>query len=415
MNHHCVNVADLRVDALVYGVSARSAWYIWISGSSRRRYGLQHGQILGQVDALRNELLNGRAFASPSPPASLQSFSEHWGPALIPKDLMADPPDVLVVVPNAFLHDLPFHLVLNAEGLPLGSQMGICYASSMSLFAQCTRRNPARHLDPRSWPIPYLDRGFLPAESVGGAEPYLVAGGGTDVLGGNPEFATLLSDLVASLGIKVLNGTRTIATTPLDRPRLKALITDPNRKQFLDLLCITAHGHIDGISNRYSGLMVSEANETPIPGLRREPSSLSFFIGDHLYLIDDLPLRPVSLITGREGSVLTSAELELAGDIEASLVALLACYAGAGELVQGDEPVSLAETFLRMGAASVLAPMWPAHRTAAKIWLREFLKAWLMFGLPKALASRYATAYMNSDSDFRSLEWGSIALRGDWL
>jgi CHAT domain-containing protein len=85
-------------------------------------------------------------------------------------------------------------------------------------------------------------------------------------------------------------------------------------------------------------------------------------------------------------------------------------------VLQGDEPASLAETWLKIGAASVVAPLWDAPIAAVRAWTIEFLHAWTQLDMPKALALRYAMRKMNEGS-FQSApeRLGVMTLRGDWL
>jgi hypothetical protein len=70
----------------------------------------------------------------------------HGELSLLPRDsaragweLRRDPPDVLVVIPHAALHDVPLHLVELEGGVPLGSVTGVSYASSRTQVTWLSR------------------------------------------------------------------------------------------------------------------------------------------------------------------------------------------------------------------------------------------------------------------------------------
>mgnify|MGYP006306330013 CR=1 FL=1 len=114
--------------------------------------------------------------------------------------------------------------------------------------------------------------------------------------------------------------------------------------------------------------------------------------------------------------VLTAAELEIDASLRTHLAVLLGCSAGWARVLQGDEPASLAETFLHIGAPSVVAPLWDSDVEAAREWMDHFCTAWMENGLPKALAAREAVRRMLDGQFAESPErMGVMALRGDWL
>ena len=95
------------------------------------------------------------------------------------------------------------------------------------------------------------------------------------------------------------------------------------------------------------------------------------------------------------------------------LTILLACSAGASDVLQGDEPASLAEALVRLGSVSVIAPMWACDHLLARTWIQAFLAAWNRRGMPKAMAAREAFLALGDGTDVTEL--GPIHLRGDWL
>lgn len=87
-----------------------------------------------------------------------------------------------------------------------------------------------------------------------------------------------------------------------------------------------------------------------------------------------------------------------------------------GARLQGDEPASLAESFLHLGAASVVAPLWDSEYEPPRLWIEHSFEAWLARGKPKALSSRDATRQMRRRmGDDRPERSGVLTLRGDWL
>ena len=128
----------------------------------------------------------------------------------------------------------------------------------------------------------------------------------------------------------------------------------------------------------------------------------------------DVPLRlPPGETSPLATEVLTAAELENFSYSRTELVCLLGCSAGLGRVLQADEPASLAETFLKLGSSSVIAPMWDAHIKPTRQWILRFLDSWLRDGKPKALAARDATGAL-LDS-YGPQFAGVLTLRGDWL
>ena len=76
-------------------------------------------------------------------------------------------------------------------------------------------------------------------------------------------------------------------------------------------------------------------------------------------------------------------------------------------------PASLAEAVLRIGAPSVVAPMWDSDQHATATWTDAFMAAWHGNALPKALAARAAMAATYAEHGLERA--GCIVLRGDWL
>ena len=317
----------------------------------------------------------------------LREFSEGWGRELLPGAAVES--DVVVVVPHAFLHDVPLHLVrVGPAGEWFGALVGVSYSSSRSLFVRCAKRNSARRQ---------------------GAHVNSFTGGGTDVLSGNNEpFRELVRSVAGSFDADdvLLHGENWphIYT----RSALKAAF---RAEEPFDVVCVAAHGYTDPINHRMSGLMVE--HDTHGLGSRKIPLH-----GGRYFDFRDLPLRrvPGTIRPATRTDVLTAAELEVDGHIDTQLVVLLACSTGWGRVLEGDEPASLAESFLHIGAPSVVAPMWDSDYDASRAWVQGFFDAWVDQGHPKALATRDVMQQMQEGPHAdRPERIGALALRGDWL
>jgi hypothetical protein len=146
-----VRVSDLRIDALVYSVHERFVDALWIAGGERRQVRLgSTAELAAEADGVRGELRDTIDVSMGRVPL-LERFVTEWGRELVPSELLDAPPDVLVIVPHAFLHDMPLQLALTSTGAPPATTCGVTFASSMSLFTGCVERNPARRLDLASW------------------------------------------------------------------------------------------------------------------------------------------------------------------------------------------------------------------------------------------------------------------------
>ncbi len=272
------------------------------------------------------------------------------------------------------------------------------YASSRSLFHRCVERNPARSARLAEWQ--FEEGGF----DVPRYEGHFV-GGGADVLSSGPDAFRHLPRSLAAL----FDASR---TTLLDESQLGftrsgvklALGRDP------DVVCLVAHGHVNVDDHRFSGLLLPRERV-----MTRRAQNLH---GDRLFEFRDLPFTPIGVTvpTTRPAEVLTAAELEVDVQVHTELVLLLACSAGSGRVLQGDAPGSVAETFLHIGAPSVLAPAWDTDYEFTFRWMTHFWRAWQRLRQPKALAYRYAMRKMHEETGGASPERvGALVLRGDWL
>ncbi len=375
------HASELSVGALLYQVTRRGVEVTWVAPDGSREHHRLAGidEVVPRLDLLRAELDDGMALARGRVPR-LREFAGGWGRGLVPDPVLAAPPDVLVVVPHSLMHDVPLHLVTVDGGDPLGCQAGMGYASSMSLFARCAARNPARHSERPSRTFVAASADVLTGrEGMFGAVPLMVA----------DRFA----------------GGRGLLGTGVTRTSVKQAIGDEP-----DVLMLVAHGLVDGTDHRRSGLLV---HQQPYVGwwmVFPEPGQPAEF--------RDLPLADAPAVSGRDvpTELLTAAELEINAQIRSELVMLLACSAGAGRVLEGDEPASLAETVLRLGAVSAVAALWDTDFAATRDWVSAFFVEWAHRGRPKAIAARFAMNHVRARvGDERPELFGALTVRGDWL
>jgi CHAT domain-containing protein len=377
------DAAPPSVGALVYQASHRALTVTWVrpDGERERCPLAPMAEVLAPLERLRDELGDGMALARGRMPR-LHAFADDWGRRLLPSGVLDQPPDVLVIVPHGVLHGIPLHLITDEiTGRPLGCRAGVTYASSMSLFARAAARNRARHAPTR---------------------PRRMAAGGVDVLTGRDDMFQAIPRMLAGL----FGDQMTLVETAhgLTRTAIKEAIHEEP-----DVLVLVAHGHLNQTSHPLSGLLVDPQGDVGWQSIELLPGQTFEF--------RDLPLTPVPpLQPDVPAEVLTAVELDVAAQLRSELVVLLACSAGSGRVLAADEPASIAETFLRLGAASVIAPEWDADYAATRDWIAAFFHAWLRDGGPKALAGRAATEAMWRELDGDHPErFGALTLRGDWL
>jgi CHAT domain len=357
--------------------------------------------LLEPAAALRDELADPMKVSRGRVPR-LREFAAGWGRGLLPPEVLASPPDVLVVIPHEFVHQLPLQLVLADDGRALALRSGIAYCSSITLFCQVTRRPRAPRTGAAAG-VDVLDDGpdrfaglateigrWFPAETGGASTP--VAHTAVHYMKPGSDQRELLAKLHGSADLAtpaVLN--RTVAKHLLHKPRA-------------DLICLVAHGYVDPERHARSGLLLAATIDT-WRQLRVYDRDMTF---------PDRPLRetPATLPIKRDSELFTLAELELDEPATAGVVMLVACSAGASLQLRADEPGSLAESLLRRGGASVIAPMWDCDFEVAQAWTQAFFDAWTSRGQPVALAMRDAFGELGDGRDPGRL--GPFHLRGDW-
>jgi hypothetical protein len=393
-----------RIVGLVYVLSAAEISVAVVEAGSWCWRSLGSvGGFLEPAAALRDELADPVKVARRRLPR-LDEFVRGWGRALLPAETLRDPPEVLVVVPHGFLHQLPLHLTLTDDGRALAVHAGVTYCSSLALFRRITQRRAAT-------------RG-----------PHVAVGGGFDALADGEDRLTALAGEIVSqfpamparaaavpevpevvhVGANTnwgalaaqLRDLADASEPPLSRLRAKRLLSDSG----VDAVCLVAHGFIDPQRHRDSGLLLASGLDT-WRQLRVHGRSMSF---------PDRPLRdsPTTLPIRRQAEVLTVTELELDGAARGQVVLLLACSAGSSVLLRADEPGSLAEALVRLGSRCVIAPMWDCDERLAAAWAEAFLDAWAVDDQPIALAARSGFRALGDGRDPSDL--GPFHVRGDW-
>lgn len=345
-----------------------------------------------RVDYLRRELRDIQAIAGGRTP-QLKEFAESWGKTLLPRTILHHPPDVLVIVPHGWLHDIPLHLVQSNDGRPLGARSGVAYASSHTLFTRCTERNQQRKASDTGefdttppWTGPLRNRNVTIAVA--------------DVRHDDDR----LFDIVGNAVADAFSADDHVTTLQAELAVLPMVAYDLKRS---DVLCLIAHGWIDPEDRLASGLFVLDLNAT---------SYFSAAAYGTFVSIRNLPFAhpPAGLDLPRPTVLLSTAQLEIFFESKQELILLFGCSAGSGHLMRGDQPASLAESFLQCGATSIVAPLWDIDISSTALWADAFLQAWHRGRMPKALAARYALGQLHADGI--GLERaGALTLRGDWL
>jgi CHAT domain-containing protein len=395
-----MNISQLKVCALLYHVTARHIRSIYVDENNiSTEYTVSNNEIiLPKVELLKEELLDTVKIARGRTPR-LQEFMKDWGKLLIPEKLTERLPDILVVIPHSFLHGIPIHLVcLENSGLPLWEECGISYCSSMTLFVQCTKRNYIRNVNLSNWEFDIARR-----THTGCPSPETFFGGSADLLGDQEtEFKRVVNDVRSFFEKK----TKVNDQRPLSRDFAKV----PFRRDYVDVVMLMAHGILDELNHMHSGIL-----------LYHNPNFVAINYVWRLsgpYEIRDLPQKDINarIKLNSKAEILTSAELALFEELSTRLVVLLACSSGSDKVVIGDEPASIAETYLKIGAPSVIAPGWDSHYPTSRKWIYRFFEGWVTLGLPKALAVQYAAQKMATDCPgVGYAQTGALCLRGDWL
>lgn len=351
--------------------------------------------LLDEVDALMSELNTPALLSRPICP-ELERFASEWGRKLLPPAWLADPPETCVLVPHTFLHGLPLHLIRTNSGDPL------CVASAVSVTSSLTA---LRHALQRSaWATDLADqfiavrrkeaerryakadRRHAKAERRYGesgprldrsAAGYLSTGSrwlaaGVDALGANDDaWRTLPAELV-----KICAPESDQSIIESADQSLRTVLANRLVGQEYDLVVLAAHGHRNPLDALDGGIVLRSSPEPrglvlkPVFGRESDTDNVPF-------LFQDLPQRDLApeLSPSQPAELLSVAELEdKRVHLVCPLVVLLGCSTGRPVIHPGDQPQSLAEMFLRMGAAAVVAPMWDVRISVVREWATAFLE-----------------------------------------
>lgn len=337
--------------------------------------------LLDDVDALLSELNTPALLSRPICP-ELERFASGWGRKLIPPSWLAEPPETCVLVPHAFLHALPLHLIRTDSGDPLCVTSAVSVTSSLTALRYAlqrsgwardvsdqfftTRRKDAERLYAKAGPG--LDRsaaGYLTTDSR-----WLAAG--VDALGENDDDwralpAQLLRIYAPEVDLSMVESTD---------QSLRTVVASRLVGQEYELVVLAAHGHRDPLDALSGGVVLRSSAEPrgqvfqPIFGRRADTDNVP-------YLFQDLPSRDLAsqLCPSRSAELLSVAELEhRRAHLVCPLVLLIGCSTGRPVIHPGDQPQSLAEVFLRIGAAAVVAPMWDVRMPVVREWAALFLE-----------------------------------------
>lgn len=386
---------DLRL--LAYSVDVERVRAVEMGPGFTREHDLGESlALLDGFDAVQRELGSPAALSRPTL-AAVERFAAEWGRMLLPPSWLADPPRYGVLIPNGLLHALPLHLIRTDSGRPLCADAGVSICSSLTLLRRCLQRTPG----PQRPADPFL--GTIPATL-----PSFAAG--TDVLGANDDAWRRLP--VALL--EATGGTGELLDVGDHDITLRGIVAEALGRAAYELMIIAAHGYHNPLDALSSGLLLRE----PETGYRVRPVDVLGQDRDAAgvpFLTHDLPARdlPPQMRPAIAAELLALAELERSAHLVCPLVALLGCSTGRAVLYPGDQPLSLAEVFLRIGAAAVVAPMWDVTVGAVEAWMTEFLRAYRVHGSSRGDAARQASRSRH-DAGAALHETGCMVLRGDF-
>ncbi|MFJ2235187.1 CHAT domain-containing protein [Streptomyces sp. NPDC087859] len=228
------------------------------------------------------------------------------------------------------------------------------------------RRKDAERLYAKAGPG--LDRslaGYLPTSSRWPAA-------GVDALGDNDDvWRTLPAEL-----LKIYAPEVDLSMFESTDQSLRTVLASRLVGQEYELVVLAAHGHRNPLGALSGGVVLRSSPEPrgrafqPVFGRRADTGNVP-------YLFQDLPSRDLApeLSPSRSAELLSVAELEHRwAHVVWPLVVLLGCSTGRPVIHPGDQPQSLAEVFLRIGAAAVVAPMWDVRMPVVREWATLFLE-----------------------------------------
>jgi hypothetical protein len=188
------------------------------------------------------------------------------------------------------------------------------------------------------------------------------------------------------------NEASTISALPLWKEREALTGVAASARAFLagtsgaDVVHCACHGYFDVSDPFGSGLLLSDGEQLPAATVNGE---------------------------SRDRFVL-SARTIAAATINADLVYLSACVSGRHDIRPGDELLGLVRAFIRAGAASIIASLWPIAAWSPTHQLMEtFYNRWLVNGLSKAHAMQ-AAQLETMKRHPHPYHWAPFSLLGDW-
>jgi CHAT domain-containing protein len=355
--------------------------------------------LLDAYDGVQREL-SSPAMLSRARLPSLEKFAGQWGRSLLPQTWLSNPPAHCVIIPHGLLHSLPMHVVRTDSGRPLCADSGVSVCSSLTLLKQCMERSPGHN---GACVDPFLEDGAKPASSR-----WFLAG--VDTLGASDKaWSRLPAELLAACGEDV-----DVCQAVAPAWSMREVVADALSGHSYELIIIAAHGYRNPLDALSSGFllrrndMAFRMRELDILGSHCDGSGLRF-------ITQDLPVHelPPHVEPELPAELLSHAELERAAHILCPLVALLGCSTGRPVLYPGDQPVSLADLFLHIGAAAVVAPMWDVSVTAVRAWMQEFLMAYRNHGKSRSEAARMASRNRH-EAGAALHDAGCLLLHGDY-
>jgi len=286
----------------------------------------------------------------------------------------------IVVIPDGALSYLPFAILTDAAGAPLGRDHVIVQVPSLSALAalRARRRGAA---SPSAGLAIYADPVFRPDD------PRVRPGAAAGV---SVALRSALRDVhLDELGRLPFTRDEAARISSLLPPAMTAmhLGLDAQKQPVLDgalrsyrWVHFATHGIVDSVRPDRSGLVLS-------------------MVGDDGRVRDGF-LRLAEIY-----------DLSLSAD----LVVLSACQTALGREVRRDGMLSLTRGFLEAGARMVLATLWRVDDRATARFMAAFYRALLLDHAPPEVALAAAQRTMQADPTYHApYYWAGFQLQGDW-
>jgi CHAT domain len=413
-----MRISDLSIGLLAYYVGKENLYALLVDEDANiERFRLAAcKEVLPQINLLLTALEQPFAATASQRASIIRAFCQGWGRNLIPPGDALCRFDILLIVPHHCLHGIPLHLVECCENGPLGCVYGVVYCSSITQFERCCERNRVRKFDPNAWTFPVAtDAAIASGPPVGPCLSY-----GVDVLTEQDaayrelalSFASHFPDREIVMARREIKDA--LGNAP-PRPEARTALLWP------DVICLVCHGYCDTRMTDRSGLLL--ANRVGVM------NSHNVRVHDDAeLLVNDLPFAEIPLYLQPksppvhagifEPEMFSIGELKVFCETNAQLIALFGCSTGSGRVGSADDFISLANQWLKVGAASVVGNLWEADFRVIMEWAEHFARNWIELRQPKAIAAREATNGLlaaRPDLVGQPLLWGSLAMQGDWL